>query len=297
MSLPPGYPPSKLGLALPLRLASARRRDFPAQLCSTPPHPHDPTSSPGFAFFCHSLAVPSILTEQGVSIFRPIVYGNIAIPVDPAERPKGMPTDHTHTWTICVKGVDGADITDFIKKVQFKLHADTYSNPYGVKMPTLSLAGMLADWRTAFEAPPYEVSESGWGEFEIQIKLFFHPESNEKPLTLFHYLKLHPYNSDEAELELARQQRRPVMSYVYDELVFNEPTEAMYDILTSKGTARLPSKTKAKGRGEFVAETEQVELDRLEAGLKIVKEKTLEVKEKLLAKEKEVAAMRKKLEE
>ena len=40
-----------------------------------------------------------------------------------------MPVDHTHKWTICVKGVDGADITHFIKKVQFKLHADTYSNP------------------------------------------------------------------------------------------------------------------------------------------------------------------------
>jgi YEATS domain-containing protein 4 len=40
-----------------------------------------------------------------------------------------MPVDHTHSWTISVAGVDGADITHFIKKVQFKLHADTYANP------------------------------------------------------------------------------------------------------------------------------------------------------------------------
>jgi len=216
---------------------------------------------------------------KGVSIYRPIVYGNIAIPIDPNDRPRGMPVDHTHQWTICVKGVDGADITHFIKKVQFRLHADTYPNAL-----------------RSFEQPPFEVSESGWGEFEIQIKLFFHPESNEKPLTLFHYLKLHPYIGDHEELELARQQRRPVMSYLYDELVFNEPTEAMYDILTSKGTVKLPSKSKAKGRGEFVAETEQVELDRLSEGLKTVQTHIEDSRNKLAAKEEEIKEMKKLLD-
>lgn len=40
-----------------------------------------------------------------------------------------MPVDHTHQWTVSVKGVDGGDITHFLKKIQFKLHADTYANP------------------------------------------------------------------------------------------------------------------------------------------------------------------------
>lgn len=66
---------------------------------------------------------------QGVSIFRPIVYGNTAHPVNASSRPRGMPVDHTHLWTISLRGVDNADITHFIKKVQFKLHADTYANP------------------------------------------------------------------------------------------------------------------------------------------------------------------------
>jgi YEATS domain-containing protein 4 len=86
------------------------------------------------------------------------------------------------------------------------------------------------------------------------------------------------------------------MSYTYDELVFNEPTEAMYEILTSKGTAKLPSKAKTKGREEFVAEAEAVELDRLGAGLKTVQEHIKSTKEKLTAKEKEVAEMKKRLE-
>lgn len=37
------------------------------------------------------------------------------------------------------------------------------------------------------------MTETGWGEFEIQIKIFFVNEANEKPLTYFHHLKLHPW--------------------------------------------------------------------------------------------------------
>ena len=163
--------------------------------------------------------------------------------------------------------------------MQFKLHAESYT-------PAV---------RT-IENPPFEVTETGWGEFEIAIKLYFHPESNEKPLQLFHYLKLHPYNGNEQELETARLQRRPVMSYVYDEVVFNEPTEAMYEVLTSKGTARVPSKARG-ARGEFVEETEKVELDRLGEGLRKVKEQTEEVKKKLKQKEEELIELRRRVEE
>ncbi|CUS12024.1 unnamed protein product [Tuber aestivum] len=220
--------------------------------------------------------MPSILNTKrvkGVSIFRPFVYGSIATPVNPDKKPPNLPPDHTHQWTVSVKGVDGADVSHFIKKVQFKLH-DTYANPL----------------RTC-ESPPFEVSETGWGEFEIVIKIWFVPESGEKPQSCFHFLKLHPYIGDKAELELARQQRRPVLSYMYDELVFNEPTEAMYDILTSKGSARLPSRARG-ARGEFTEESEAMELDRLNAGLQIVKEHIDKAKETLLAKEKAVAELK-----
>lgn len=32
------------------------------------------------------------------------------------------------------------------------------------------------------ESPPYEVTEMGWGEFEITITVHFHADANEKPL-------------------------------------------------------------------------------------------------------------------
>jgi len=40
------------------------------------------------------------------------------------------------------------------------------------------------------------MTETGWGEFDIIIKLFFAAESTEKPLQLVHHLKLHPWGVD-----------------------------------------------------------------------------------------------------
>lgn len=48
---------------------------------------------------------------------------------------------------------------------------------------------MLA--RPALEAPPFEVTENGWGEFEVLIKIYFKVPST-KTVTLRHFLKLFP---------------------------------------------------------------------------------------------------------
>lgn len=88
----------------------------------------------------------------------------------------------------------------------------------------------------------------------------------------------------------------PIKSYCYDEVVFNEPTEAMYEILTSKGTARVPSRARG-ARGEFVEETEKLELERLGEGLRKVKEQIEETKRKLKEREEQVKEMRRRLEE
>ena len=68
----------------------------------------------------------------------------------------------------------------------------------------------------AIEEPPFEVTETGWGEFEIQIKIFFQPEASEKPLTLFHFLHLHPYGPNKEE---EREQGATIEAYQYDEIV------------------------------------------------------------------------------
>lgn len=74
--------------------------------------------------------------------------------------------------------------------------------------------------------------ETGWGEFEITIKLYYIPEANEKPQTLYHHLRLHPYGDTEEAKEKMRQQKE-ITSWVYEEQIFNEPYENFYEILTS----------------------------------------------------------------
>lgn len=49
---------------------------------------------------------------------------------------------------------------------------------------------------------PFEVNETGWGEFEIAIKIHF-VDSQEKPLTFFHQLQLYP--KDELHPQLGKK--------------------------------------------------------------------------------------------
>jgi YEATS domain-containing protein 4 len=58
------------------------------------------------------------------------------------------------------------------------------------------------------------------------------PESSEKPQTLYHHLRLHPYGETEDEKEKMRR-KGEIRSWVYEEQIFNEPYENFYDLLTS----------------------------------------------------------------
>jgi YEATS domain-containing protein 4 len=96
------------------------------------------------------------------------------------------------------------------------------------------------------DVPPggtFEVHETGWGEFEITIKLYYIPESLEKPQTLYHHLRLHPYGETEEEKEKMKQ-RGEVPAVVYEEQLFNEPYENFYEILTNPAPAGKGGKTK-----------------------------------------------------
>lgn len=100
------------------------------------------------------------------------------------------------------------------------------------------------------------MTETGWGEFEVQIKIFFVPESGEKPLTVLHHLKLHawqppPPQQPPADADAAAGAQPPlapvpapvVHSWQYDEIVFPEPHEAFYDILMAHPPTPLPATT------------------------------------------------------
>jgi YEATS domain-containing protein 4 len=82
------------------------------------------------------MAPPTGKRVKGVQIFRPFVYGTTAKPFDEKTNPKppGVPDDHTHSWTVFVKGIDDVDITYWLRRVQFKLHE---SIPNHVRSPSL----------------------------------------------------------------------------------------------------------------------------------------------------------------
>uniref|UniRef100_A0A7S0P1E7 YEATS domain-containing protein n=1 Tax=Calcidiscus leptoporus TaxID=127549 RepID=A0A7S0P1E7_9EUKA len=116
----------------------------------------------------------------------------------------------SHEWTVYVRAIDpDEDAGVYIKKIVFQLH------------PSFNPATRV------IEAPPFEVTEQGWGEFEIQLQIFFH-DSHEKPLELSHLLKLYP---DVESTSLTSN--RPVVSERYDEVVFQEPSAELRQRLTA----------------------------------------------------------------
>ncbi|KAI8067913.1 yeats family-domain-containing protein [Gongronella butleri] len=202
---------------------------------------------------------------KGLVVTRPIYYGNTATPIT-GKKP-AVP-DHTHRWTVMVKGVNGEDLSYYIRKVVFKLH-ETYPNPL-----------------RSVEEPPFELTETGWGEFEIMIKIHFQPVTSEKAVTLYHHLRLHPYEDDLSGQPWPKD--KPVSSLLYDELVFNEPTEAFKEVLEKNNAmkpnlpARKPNNPK-ESIPDFSEQLEKEELDRLEKAQKEVNDEIIRLKQRMAA--------------
>ena len=71
------------------------------------------------------------------------------------------------------------------------------------------------------------VQETGWGEFEIQIKVYFQ-DPNERPVSMHHVLQLYPKTPYDP------QNPPPyVLAECYDEFIFQEPCADMYQLLNT----------------------------------------------------------------
>lgn len=130
---------------------------------------------------------------RGVDVAIPFVYGSTASLIGPEDKPSDP--SHTHKWAVYLRGVDGQDLSVYIAKVEFKLH-ESFAEPV-----------------RAITKPPFEVNETGWGEFEIAIRISFN-DPNEKILTVSHHLQLHPANLPDQSKGLNN-----VVSEHYEEIV------------------------------------------------------------------------------
>lgn len=134
---------------------------------------------------------------KGASFSVPFVYGTQATPLSTKQK-EDLKNNHTHRWTVFVRGVNGEDISYVLRRVTFKLH-ETYEVPTRAK-----------------EQAPFEVTETGWGEFEIAIKLQFTNACNEKPVNLFHNLRLYTLEIPD---DTTWAKGKSIYSIMYDELV------------------------------------------------------------------------------
>lgn len=275
------------------------------------------------------MAPPAGKRVKGVQIFRPFIYGTTARPFNDTDnpRPAGIPPDHTHSWQVFVKGVEDTDIFYWLRRVQFKLHESIPNHLRTIDAETIIKDNESLTGGKSGKKPQkaFIVNETGWGEFEITIKLYYDSKSGEKPQTLYHHLRLHPYGRNEAEKEAMRTGGE-VIAWTYEEQVFNEPFEEFYKILTSgardKGTPAPGAGGKGKGKGKsafaavtagkegevkersamiplttrpgqpFSRETEEAELKRLREAEEKVKEMVAALNTTVKAKEKELAELR-----
>eukprot|EP00051_Salpingoeca_urceolata_P006001 m.79825 g.79825 ORF g.79825 m.79825 type:complete len:199 (-) comp14640_c0_seq3:95-691(-) len=164
-------------------------------------------------------------TGHAGAIAKAIVFGNTA-----TQLAKASDESHTHSWTVYLRSPCGEDLSKFVSKVVFRLH-ESFSHP-----------------ARAVQAPPYEVTESGWGEFEITITLHF-VDPDEPPVTVFHLLKLYA-NEDTIDLN-----KKTIVCEHYDEIVFASPSPAMSHALL----ATSPTGPRQTARNYEVEEQQQYE--------------------------------------
>ncbi|CAH2073188.1 unnamed protein product, partial [Iphiclides podalirius] len=193
---------------------------------------------------------------KGLVIVKPVVYGNIARYFGKKREEDG----HTHQWTVYVKPYANEDMSVYIKKVHFKLH-ESYANPNRI-----------------VTKPPYELTETGWGEFEIVIKIYFH-DPNERPVTLYHILKLFQSPINESTPPTTG---RALVSESYEEIVFQEPTQLMQHMLSNV----KPITNGPWNHDTNFEEKKEKTLERIIAAQAKVRNEISDLKEKLqLAKE------------
>lgn len=151
----------------------------------------------------------------------PIVYGSIAFPLI-----KPDSNNNTHQWTLYLRGPNNEDLSTGIAKVVFQLHP---SFPQPIRELT---------------APPFEVTEKGWGEFEATIRIVWR-DVGEKAMVLLHAIKLYPPLAPNALPDTSKE-NEPVIHEKYDEVVFTDPTETFHKQLMESGNLmKVQSQEKA----------------------------------------------------
>ena len=131
------------------------------------------------------------------------------------------------------------------------------------------------------------------------------PEANEKMQAYWHPLKLHHYEGD---IEAKKARRAIVKNEQLEEVVFNEPYEQFYEILTGGPEGKVKAVKGGKGGKQIVRtaeipmndtpgnpfsqETEAKEFDRLSEAVKTIRMMKQEEQDSLKELQKQVERLR-----
>lgn len=125
------------------------------------------------------------------------------------------------------------------------------------------------------------IEESGWGEFEIGIKIHFQDPS-QRPLTLSHQLRLYPVDLRAADLPVLPSSdapKTPVVSERFEEILFNFPenTESSFKTIIMGEIEKFPSLDMEHGRYPLLKKEEENELLLLSRAISHVENELLEL--------------------
>ncbi|CAG0882926.1 unnamed protein product [Cyprideis torosa] len=157
-----------------------------------------------------SFSVGDCTAGDQVEVVKKVVIGNLAYSFGQKRAEDG----HTHQWTVYIKPYLNEDMSAWIRKIHFRLH-DSYANRDRI-----------------VTKPPYEVTETGWGEFEVAIKVYFQgaKPGQDKPVTFHHLLRLFPHLYS---VEVNLNNRRSICTESYDEIVFTRPSSLLKELLAT----------------------------------------------------------------
>lgn len=89
-----------------------------------------------------------------------------------------------------------------------------------------------ADASRTIEAPPFQITETGYGEFDIELRLYFDSSSGEKAQYRVHRLRLEPFGTEE---NVKRQNVENMVTADQLEIVeFNEPSQDFFAKMTAE---------------------------------------------------------------
>jgi len=202
-----------------------------------------------------------------------VVYGSMSF-----YQGKKADEHNSHKWACYVRGSDDEDISTYVKKVVFQLHP-SFSNP-----------------TRSIEKPPFEIHETGWGEFEIVIQLHFY-DPREKRLDIPHLLQLYPKQPGSSQ-----STKKPVVSEHYDEIIFTDPYPEFYQRLTAgegtpPDTQLLESSFHQELKLHYSNHSDSTMLKMLEDAYSFIKQEANEMRDKLRKADLEIQNSRSELRE